>query len=250
MPKLSVIIITKNEAINIVDCIKSASFADEVLVLDSSSSDSTVQLAIEQGARVITTDWPGFGQQKNRAIEASTGEWIFSLDADERISPALADEIKVVITQEKFDVFDVPRKSLFVSKFMAHSGWWPDRTKRLFKRNHAAFSDHQVHEHLQTNAIVGRLKHHLIHYSYRELDSVLDKINRYSSAGARDMHLRGKQGSLTKAISHGLWAFIRTYLIRAGFLDGREGLMLAIANAEVTYYRYIKLAYLSKDQKR
>lgn len=245
MPTLSIIIITKNEAINILDCIKSASFADEVIVLDSGSTDGTLDLIKSTQAKLLITDWPGYGIQKNRAIEASSGDWIFSLDADERISEALANEIQNAIKQNQYHVFELPRRSLFVSKFMNHSGWRPDFTKRLFKKSVARFSDHNVHEHLKTSHKHGRLKESLIHYSYRDLETVLEKINNYSTAGALDAFNAGGKGSLRKALAHGLWAFIRTYFIRAGFLDGREGLMLSIANAEVTYYRYIKLSYLN-----
>ena len=245
MPTLSIIIITKNEAINILDCINSASFADEIIVLDSGSTDGTIDLVNSTKAKLLITDWLGYGIQKNRAIEASSGDWIFSLDADERISEALANEIQNAIKQNQYYVFELPRRSLFVSKFMNHSGWRPDFTKRLFKKNVARFSDHNVHEHLKTSHKHGRLKESLIHYSYRDLETVLEKINNYSTAGALDAFNAGRKGSLRKALAHGLWAFIRTYFIRAGFLDGREGLMLSIANAEVTYYRYIKLSYLN-----
>lgn len=245
MATLSIIIITKNEAINILDCIRSAYFADEVIVLDSGSSDGTIDLVKGTKAKLLITDWPGYGAQKNRAIEASSGDWIFSLDADERISDELANEIQDAIIQNQYQVFEVPRRSLFVSKFMNHSGWRPDFTKRLFKKDVARFSDHNVHEHLETSHKHGRLKESLIHYSYRDFETVIEKMNNYSTAGALDACNLGKKGSLKKAIGHGLWAFIRTYFIRAGFLDGREGLMLSIANAEVTYYRYIKLSYLN-----
>jgi glycosyltransferase involved in cell wall biosynthesis len=246
MPTLSIVIVTKNETLNIVDCIKSAQFADEVLVLDSGSSDDTVKLAALTGARVIETDWPGFGPQKNRAIDASTGEWIFSLDADERITDTLKNEILIAINANTYDVFDVPRRSLFVSRFMQYSGWRPDRTNRLFKRTAARFTDNQVHEHLKTNVKVGHLTESIVHYSYRDVDTVLKKMNHYSSAGAQDLKAKGKQGSLFSAMTHGVWAFIRTYIIKLGFLDGAEGFILAIANAETTYYKYLKLYFLNR----
>jgi glycosyltransferase involved in cell wall biosynthesis len=250
MTALSIVIITKNEALNITDCLVSAAFADEILVMDSGSHDDTVALAKSMGAKVLETDWMGFGPQKNRALYNAKGPWIFVLDADERISAELANEIQEAIKQNQYVVFEVPRRSLFVSKFMNHSGWRPDFTKRLFKKDVARFSDHKVHEHLETSHQHGRLRESLIHYSYRDFETVLAKMNSYSSAGASDAFYSGKKGSLKKAIGHGLWAFIRTYFIRAGFLDGREGLMLSIANAEVTYYRYIKLSYLDTINKK
>jgi len=244
MPRLSVIIIAKNESENIADCIKSANFADEVVVLDSGSSDNTNAIARKLGAKVFNKPWKGYGQHKNLAIQLAKHEWIFSLDADERITPALKKEIIKTINQSHLNVYDVPRRSLFVSRFINYSGWQPDRTKRLFKKGSARFSEHQVHEHLITQHEIGHLTEPLIHYSYRDFETVLKKINVYSSLGASDLKNRGKKGSLKKALFHAFWAFIRTYFLRLGFLDGREGLMLAISIAEGTYYRYIKLMYL------
>ena len=244
MPRLSVIIIAKNESENIADCIRSANFADEVVVLDSGSSDNTNAIARKLGAKVFNKPWKGYGQHKNLAIQLAKHEWIFSLDADERITPALKKEIIKTINQSHLNVYDVPRRSLFVSRFINYSGWQPDRTKRLFKKGSARFSEHQVHEHLITQHEIGHLTEPLIHYSYRDFETVLKKINVYSSLGASDLKNRGKKGSLKKALFHAFWAFIRTYFLRLGFLDGREGLMLAISIAEGTYYRYIKLMYL------
>ena len=246
-PSLSIIIIAVNEASNIVDCINSAKFADEILVVDSGSTDNTVALAIAAGAKVLQTNWPGYGPQQNRGIDAATGNWIFSLDADERISSALANDILSTIKADTYNVYDVPRSSLYVSRFMKHSGWTPDRTRRLCKRGMARFTTHEIHANLATTHAVGHLSYPIIHYSYHDFHSVVEKMNRYSSGGARDMYAAGKRGSLTKAITHGLWAFLRTYFLRLGFLDGREGFMLAISNAEVTYYRYIKLYYLALE---
>jgi len=252
MNKLSVVIISKNESINIYNCVKSASFAEEVLVLDSGSDDDTVKLAKKAGARVISSKWLGYGAQKNLAIKLAKGEWIFSLDADERINTNLAFEIISATKKNQDLVYEISRKSLFVSKFMAYSGWRPDFTKRLFKKGSGAFQEKSVHEHFITNFKVGRLKESLIHYSYRDFETVLKKINTYSSCGANDYHKAKIKGSLLKAILHGLWAFFKTYFIKFGFLDGAEGFMLAFANAEYSYYKYLKLYYLhrhSKDKK-
>lgn len=245
---LSVIIVTKNEAHNIVACLESVAWADEVIVLDSGSIDDTVKLAVAAGVRVIETDWPGYGSQQNRGIDAATFEWVYSLDADERISSALAAEIRVAIRENKFNVFDVPRRSFFVTRFMRHSGWWPDRTRRLFKKESARFTSHKIHANLATNDSVGHLKEPMIHYSFLSYHAVVEKMNRYSSGSAQDLNERGRRGSLATAIGHGLWAFIRTYFLNAGFLDGQQGLILAIANAEGTYYKYLKLWELQNSQ--
>lgn len=243
---ISIIIITKNEAQNIADCIKSVAFANEIIVLDSGSTDGTIEIAKELGAKVIQTDWPGFGAQKNRAISHASGEWILSLDADERVSEVLAKEIPQAIHENKFKIFDIPRSSLYISKFMEHSGWRPDRTKRLFKKGSAYFSEDKIHESLKTSNPVGHLNGPLIHYTFRDFEAVLKKVNQYSSLSAEQLLLHKKKSSLKKAIFHGLWAFLRTYFLRAGFLDGREGFMLAISNAEGVYYRYLKLMLLQQ----
>lgn len=244
---LSVIVITKNEAHHIEACLRSVAFANQIVVLDSGSSDATLALAQALGAQTaINTDWQGFGVQKNRALALATGEWVLSIDADEFVPPALADEIRQALQAPRFDAYSFPRRSSFCGQFMRYSGWYPDRVTRLFRREAARFSDDLVHERLLTDAPVGKLNTALLHESYRNLEAVLDKANRYSTAGALLMQRRGKTASPGTAFAHGLWAFLRTYVLRLGFLDGRLGLVLAISVAEGTYYRYLKLWQLRK----
>ena len=247
MTRLSIIIVAKNEALNIADCVRSARFADEVIVLDSGSTDATADLARAEGATVVTPDWPGYGPQNHRGIDMATGDWFFSLDADERITPALAAEIRAAIVQPGVDGYRVPRVSLYVGRFMQHGGWRPDFTWRLARRGKARFTEHYLHAHLEVQGATGSLAEPIVHYSFRSMESVLEKVDRYSSASARDMRERGRSGSLSKAITHGLWAFFRTYVLRLGFLDGRWGFMLAVSNAEGTYYRYIKLWLMQRQ---
>jgi len=241
MPELSVIIITKNEAQNIRACLESVAWADEIIVVDSDSADDTVSIAREFTNRVYAHDWPGFGAQKNRALSYATNEWIFSIDADERVTPELRAEMEAVIANPQADAYEMPRLTSFCGRFMRHSGWYPDYVLRLFRREKGCFSDALVHESVQMLGSKSRLQQHLLHYSYRDFEDVISKLNSYSSAAATMLQRRGKKGGLAQAISHGLWSFIRTYFLRAGFLDGREGFMLAVMNAENSYYRYIKL---------
>lgn len=238
---LSIIIVAKNEARQIADCVRCALFADEVLVLDSGSSDGTPALARDAGARVVETDWPGYGAQKNRGIDLAQGDWLFFLDADERITPALARALRQAIDGGGCDAFRVPRRSSYCGRVLRHGGWWPDYTVRLARRGKARFSQPRVHESLLVQGRTGTLGEPLLHESFASLEEVLDKVNRYSSAGAQDLADRGRQGSFTAALMHGAWAFVRTYVLRLGFLDGRWGFMLAVSNAEGTYYRYLKL---------
>ncbi len=246
--KLTVFIITRNEAANIADCLLSVAFADEVVVLDSGSSDDTVELARAAGARVeVSRDWPGFGPQKNRALDLAQGEWVLSLDADERVTPQLAAEIQAVLQDPRHDAYDIPRMSSFCGRFIRHSGWWPDRVLRLFRRGTARFTDAPVHEKVVPSGTVGRLQAHFLHYTYPTLDTALVKMNRYSTDGALAMQARGRRASLSSALGHGIWTFIRIYLIRRGFLDGKHGFVLAAVAAMGSFSRYAKLMFLSEQ---
>ena len=245
--KLSVIVITKNEEHSIRDCLGSIVWADEIIVVDSGSIDNTVAISREYTDKVFVTDWPGFGEQKNRALEMATCDWVLSLDADERVTPKLQAEIQKAIAYPNNNVaFKMPRLSNYCGRYMRHSGWWPDYIIRLFQRGKAHFTNDLVHEHLVVNGDIEKLSNPLLHNSFDNLEDVLDKVNSYSSAGARMMHQKQKKATLVSAIFHGMWAFVHTYILRAGFLDGREGLMLAISNAEGTYYRYLKLMMITR----
>jgi glycosyltransferase involved in cell wall biosynthesis len=248
---LSVIIITKNEEQNMRGCLESASWADEIIVVDSGSNDNTVAICNELGAKALVMDWPGFGPQKNRALALATGDWVLSLDADERVSSELRSEIQSAIANPGDAVaFRVPRSSSYCGRIMRHSGWWPDYVTRLFKRGCARFSDDPVHERLIVEGTTATLRQPLLHEAFRDLEQVLQKLNGYSSAGAVMLLQRGRKATLASAVGHGLWTFIRTYFLHAGFLDGREGFMLAVSNAEGTYYRYLKAMLLAEKQKQ
>jgi len=248
--RLSIAIITLNEENNLPDCLASVAFADEVVVIDGGSHDRTCDIARSAGAHVIESlDWQGFGVQKNRAIDACTGEWVLSIDADERVPEPLRDEILMALRAPAFDVYEMPRSSYYCGRFMRHSGWWPDYVRRLFRRGTARFSPAPVHESLQTDRNVGRLRTPLEHWSFRTMEDVLDKVNRYSSLSAPTALQRGHRPTIMTAILHGVSAFIRTYFLRRGFLDGSHGFMLAVSNAEGSYYRYIK-AMLIEQQPR
>jgi glycosyltransferase involved in cell wall biosynthesis len=246
---LSVIVITRNESRNIAACLKSVAFADEWIVVDSQSDDGTAATARGMGAQVITTtDWPGFGKQKNRALDAARGRWVLSIDADERVSPDLAARIREVVAKDgPADGYELSRISRFCGQWMRHGDWYPDRVTRLFRRSKARFTDDLVHERLDVQGRVERLKGDLLHDTMPSLDDALDKMNRYSSGRALDKVKAGKRGSLLAALGHGWWAFMRCYLVKRGFLDGRLGLVLAVYQAEGTYYRYLKMDLLARQ---
>ncbi len=253
MPTLSVILITRNEEANLADCLASLEgIAQQIVVVDTNSSDRTLEIAKSYGAAIAQPpDWPGFGPQKNRALDLATGEWVLSLDADERLTPALKSEIVTAIHHSAHvDCFAIPRLSWYCGRFIRHSGWNPDYVDRLFKRGSARFSDDLVHERLIPSGQVAKLENPMLHYSFMNYSQVLQKIDHYSTASAQQAFARGKRSTPIKAMLHGLWAFIRTYFLRAGFLDGYQGLTLAISNAEGSYYRYIKIWLLQNEQKK
>lgn len=242
MATLSAILITRNESAQIVECLESVCFADEWIVVDCGSTDDTVDQARGWGAKVyVHPDWHGFGMQKNRALGYATSDWVLSIDADERVTAELAAEIqKTVLDPAAAAGYTMPRLSLYCGQFLRHGGWWPDRVLRLFRRELGRFSDRVVHESVQVRGDIQKLEGHFIHYTYPTPESVIDKINAYSTAGAQAMRQHSRRGGVLQAVLHGAWAFWRGYIFRAGFLDGRYGFLAAVSNAEGTYHRYVK----------
>jgi glycosyltransferase involved in cell wall biosynthesis len=240
VPRLSAIIIAKNEARNIGACLDSLAFCDERIVVDGESDDGTPAIARAKGAHVVTAAWHGFGAQKNLALSLAGGDWVLSIDADERVSPALARAIEGAVGRHGVDGYEIPRRSSFLGREMRHSGWSPDFVLRLFRRGHARFTDDLVHERVICDGKVGRLAEALLHYPVLGLEDALGRMDRYSTAGAEMLVASGRGVSFASGIAHGLWSFLRAYVWRLGFLDGREGFLLAVANAEGTYYRYMK----------
>ncbi len=254
--RLSVIVITKNEAQRLPTCLASLAFADEVIVVDSGSTDGTPELARRHGARVIeTTDWPGFGLQKQRALDAATGDWVLSIDADEWVDAELAAAIRGVLAAGASPVglaaqpvaLRVDRRSAFCGQWMRAGSWSPDRIVRMFRRGHARFSEDQVHERLLVDRPVDGPERYstlpglLLHNSITSVHDGLHKMNRYSTGRAVDLRRQGRRGGLGTALGHGLWTFVRSYLLRRGFLDGRLGLVLAMLDAQNSCSRYLKL---------
>ena len=237
-----------NEAAHVADCLASVAFADEWIVVDSGSRDGTAALARERGATVIDTpDWPGFGAQKNRALDAAHGDWVLAIDADERVTPELAAQIRAVVDGTAGITAEgctVSRLSSLCGQWMRHGDWFPDPVLRLFRRGRARFSDDIVHERVVCDGAVAPLPGTLLHHSVPTLENLVHKLNRYSTERALQLHRRGKRGSLGKAIGHGAWAFVRSYLLRRGFLDGRLGFVLALSIAEGSFWRYMKMAML------
>jgi glycosyltransferase involved in cell wall biosynthesis len=236
LSRLSLIVITKNEEASIGRCLRSVAFADEMVVVDNGSTDKTVEIAHALGARVIEArDWPGFGPQKNRALDAATGDWVLSLDADEWVEAPLADEIRAAIVRANpADGYNIPRRSRFCGKVVRFCGWSPDYVLRLFRRERGRFSDDKVHEHVDVKGRIAKFKNPIEHDSITDLADAEDKIERYAAAAAEALRARGKSSSPLKAWLRGLGAFLRTYVWRLGFLDGRTGWRVSNYNRRYT----------------
>lgn len=245
MPSLSAVIITLNEEANIAACLDSVAFCDERIVVDGGSTDATAAIATARGARVVMRPFDGFGAQKGYAVSQATSDWILSVDADERVSAELAAAIKQAVIGTEHDGYEVSRLSYFCGRPMRHSGWYPDYVLRLFRRVRGRFTDDLVHERVICDGRIGRLAGTLHHHSVTRLEQALSRVDRYSTAGAAMLVASGRKVTFASGITHGLWSFLRAYVLRLGFLDGREGFLLAVANAEGTYYRYMK-AWLAR----
>lgn len=246
---LSVVVITRNEAANIGACIASISFADEIVVLDSGSTDDTAAIARSLGARVVhTPDWPGFGPQKNRALAQATCDWVLSLDADERVTPELAAQIQAAMRGARASAYEIPRLTQFCGQWIRHCGWTPDHVLRLFRRGAARFSDDLVHERvLLDSGTPGRLQSPLLHYSYPTPAHYWRKLESYSLLWAEQRHAQGRRTSMTRAVLSGVVAFVRSYVLRLGFLDGALGLAVCTMQSQAAFGKYFTLYCLNRQ---
>ena len=252
---LSVCIITHNEEANVARTLDSVKgIADEMIVVDSGSTDKTVELARARGAKVFVEEWKGFARQKNAAMAKTSGDWILSLDADEEVSPELAASIKNLLKSGKvapeFDAYMVGRKNLYLNRWLKRSGYYPDRKLRLVRRGMGAFEDRAVHESMHSTGKIGRLEGDLIHHAYATLEGFIEHANRYSSLGGQMEASERKVGfSVANIVLRPLGAFIYRYFFRLGFLDGREGLLVHLNHAAYVSWKYAKAWEFSKNSR-
>ncbi|MDQ6996162.1 MAG: glycosyltransferase family 2 protein [Mariprofundus sp.] len=242
--KLSVYIIAYNEKDKIAAAITSVLWADEVIVVDSHSTDDTANIAESLGATVVQIDFEGFGKLRNNAIAACSHEWIFSLDSDERCTPEAAKEIRQIITApDSCDTYYVPRKNWFMGRWIKHCGWYPDyRQPQLFRKGTLTFdSSDEVHEAFDVHGSIGYLQSDIWQFPFKNLEQVLYKTNRYSTLGIDRLERKGKQPGMATAFLRGIWSFVRIYILKLGFLDGWAGFVIAFSNLEGVFYRYAKL---------
>ncbi len=248
MTTLTAIVIAKNEAAHIQDCLASLDFADEKLVLDANSNDETVSLAEGMGARVVSEpDWRGFGIQRQRAQDLARGEWLLMVDADERVSPGLGREIRQVVEgfrqEDSPRVYEISRLTSVFGRFIRHGGWSPDWVARLYDRNAGRYDRARVHEKLlpAPGVRVGRLQEPLLHYSYTSVDQYLLKSARYAREWAIEKERQGMKASLAQGLWHAAGCGFRMYVLRGGFRDGAEGWLLALLSSHSTFVKYAHL---------
>ena len=252
--RISAVIITLNEEKNIADAIRSVDWADEVVVVDSESSDKTREIAESLGARVIVNPWPGFSAQKQFATERAENDWIISLDADERISPELRSEIRSIIESEPAaDGYKVPRLTYYMERPIRHGGWYPDHQLRLFDRRKGSWNGALIHESVKMadDAKVVTLRSNILHYTVDNASEHQRMIaERYAPLGARKMHAEGRRTSPIKAVLASWFAFIRAYLLKLGFLDGFPGFCIAYFSANHAFLKHLELIELQRSDER
>lgn len=241
---LTVIIISKNEEANIRRCLESVRFADEIIVLDSGSTDNTMAIAKRYTDHVFMTDWPGYGVQKQRALSKAKGDWVLNLDADESVSEALQQEIKKAMDMNVADAYRIPIQMFFYNQPLKYSAS-PKRHIRLFKRANASYSNDIVHEKIQLppNIKIAKLKNAIMHHSYQDVSHVLYKLNKYSSYSAKIRIESKKSIGFGRTIMNTAWMFFRCFVLQRGFLDGRLGFLFALFSAQGAFYRGIKQIY-------
>ena len=250
--KISVYIIAYNEAEKIRDSINSVLWADEIIVADSHSSDGTTEIASKLGAKVIHIPFNGYGDLRNQAISKCTGDWIFSLDSDERCTIKVRDEIIALIDNAPLDIYQVPRKNFFMGRWIKHSGWYPNyRQPQLFRNGKMRYTTESVHEGYisQSDKEIGVIKNFIWQFPFKNTEEILRKANRYSTLGVQKLQEKEKNSTVFKAFLHGSWSFIKHYIFKLGFLDGGPGFVIAFGNFEGTFYRYVKLMEAQENWK-
>jgi glycosyltransferase involved in cell wall biosynthesis len=247
VPKLSVTIITKNEAGDIEAALQSVSWADERIVVDSGSTDDTVAVATPLADRVVVHEWPGYAAQKNHAASLASHDWILSLDADERVTPELAAEIKALLREEPADRgFRIPRVTWHLGRWIRTTDWYPDFQLRLYDRRAAKWAGRHVHEGVQVGGSVGRLRGELQHYAYRDVADHMETIERYTTLAARQLHESGRRATVTDMLVLPRLTFLRNYVLKGGFRDGAPGLIISRMNSYYVFLKFAKLWELSR----
>ena len=241
---ISVYIIAYNESEKIRDCINSVLWADEIVLIDSNSTDGTSEIAEELGAKVIHVPFEGYGKLRNEALKHCSAKWVFSLDSDERCTVQVRDEIFDLIERNDLDIYRVPRKNFFMGRWIKYSGWYPNyRQPQFFRNGKMSYTLDSVHEGFISHSSkkIGTIKNAIWQFPFKNIEEIIYKTNRYSTLGVKKLEERGKKGSILRAVLHGFWSFNKHYFFKLGFLDGGPGFVIAFGNFQGTFYRYAKL---------
>ena len=246
---ISAVIITRNEAANVRRCLDSVKWVDEIVIVDSQSTDNTLEIAAEYGAKIYSPPWRGFGPAKKAGVDKATGDWILSIDADEEVTPELAEEIGNIINSNPAKAgYFIRRKTNFLGRWILHCGWYPDYVLRLFQKKAGNFDEAVVHEKVHIDGEAGHLKHELKHYSFPSLEHYLEKSNLYTSLGAQEAHRKGDRANWFDVVIKPPVSFIRHYVLKQGFRDGLEGFVVSALSAVAVMVKYVKLRELGKKK--
>ena len=246
MNKISATIITKNEGQNIERCLKSLQWVDEIVIVDSGSTDETVEICEKYNCKIVKSEWFGFGKTKKIAVNSATNNWIFSVDSDEEVTHELEIAIKEILKNPEYRGYRINRKSYYLGKMINHCGWDSDYPLRLFNRENGNFNENDIHESVIVEGEVRKIESNLLHYTYPTISSHLSRINRYSDIQAKELKKKGKHYSLFIVLFFGLNKFLKMYVWKLGFLDGKEGLILCTNSAYGIYLKYLKLWELNR----
>jgi glycosyltransferase involved in cell wall biosynthesis len=250
MEKISVAIITKDEEGNIRACLESVKWADEIVVVDNGSTDRTLAVCQEYGVRVFREDWKGYSGQKNSAIEKTRNEWVLSLDADERVTPELRREMEESLAADSsVEGYWIPRKNFFLGRWIRRCGWYPDLNLRLFRKSRGHFGERAVHERVEIRGKTTPLTQPLIHETYRTLTDFVQRMDRYSTLAAREMNREGREFRWIDLLFRPPSTFLQMYILRAGFLEGCDGLVLSVLYSFYTFAKYAKLREIGRSEK-
>jgi glycosyltransferase involved in cell wall biosynthesis len=252
LSSLSVIVITKNEERNIRECLESVAWAGEIVVVDAGSADRTVEIAKTVTPKVYVDAWKGYGAARNEALTHCDKEWVLWLDADERVTPALAAEIKSAVASAGSDVagYEVPRAAYFLGRWIKHCGWYPAYVVRLFRRGAGRFTEDKVHEKLEVDGQIRRLKSDLLHFTDPNLFHYFEKFNRYTSLAAEELLAQRRKFRLSQLLLRPAWVFMRMYIVQRGIFDGLQGFILSLLSSFYVFVKYAKLWELSHTDER
>lgn len=248
MPRLSVITLTLNEEHNIAECLSGVQWADELIVVDSGSTDRTVERAKSFTRHIMKVEWKGYGATRNLALTQCTGDWVLWLDADERVTPELSAEIQHIVEKNEKEIggYSIARRAYFLGRWIKHCGWYPSRVTRLFRREMGRFTENNVHEQLRVDGVVRELRHDLLHYTDPDLRHYFAKFNRYTSLAADDLHAAGRSFRFHDLLVRPPFQFFKMYIVRLGFLDGLQGFILSVVSSAYVFAKYAKLWELQR----